>query len=64
MPHQKIHRLLVELFDVLVEPGVGAVLENQQLRILDVLRHPVGEAGRADHVVLAEGYEGGRLYLA
>src|SRR5262245_43211391 len=59
---QERQRAAVELLDVLVERGVGAVFEDGQLRApRDPLGQRFGEAGRAHGVVAAERDEGRRL---
>ena len=45
MPLQELQCALVEAGDVLVDRGVGAVFENKQLGVTNVLLHRGGEAG-------------------
>src|SRR6516165_7669893 len=46
MPGQERQRLRVELLDVLIDRRVCAVVEDEQLRVLDGLRKRTGEPGR------------------
>src|SRR5580692_5425422 len=55
VPGQEVHRPRVELRDVLVDRRMGAVLEDDELRVLDPFGQRAGEPGRGRGVALAEG---------
>src|SRR5215831_20218170 len=61
VPLQEFQGAAVELLDVLVDRGVGAVFEYDQLTVRDCLGERLGESGGCHHVVPPEGNQGGRL---
>src|SRR5208282_6116313 len=58
---EEAQRLVVELGDAFVDRGMRAGLEHREFASLDAVLHRVGEAGRGDEIVAAEGDLGRRL---
>ena len=61
VPLQELQGAAVELLDVLVDRGVGAVFEDDQLSVRDCPGEGLGEPGGRHHVVPPEGNQGRRL---
>src|SRR5271170_80350 len=63
MAVEKAEGLLVELAHVLVDGGMRAGLEHDDLTVFDAVLHYIGEARRSRDVVAAESYLGRRPYV-